>query len=463
MSRSPAKGLRLKPTLALGAPILLGLAVAALFVMTRPEPAADQTTEAVHSVAVIDAPEVRWRPRATGYGEARPARTWRAVAEVPGDITERHDELETGAILPAGTTLYQIERTDYELAVEQAEASISAREAQLADLRTRKGNLERSLAIERQRLEVAEREFRRQQTLLEKGSVSQSVVDRERRTYLQQQQAIQGLENTLAQLPAERERLQAELARDRSRLKQAKRDLPRTTVKAPFDLRVSAVAAETGQYVRAGETLMEGDGVNATEVEAEVPIEQFRAILNPNAQQPPDSPGSLDERLARMGLTAEVRLRGTGGAGPAALWQASVDRISSAIDARTRTVGVVARVEAPYEKARPPEKPPLVKGMYVEVGLCAPPREPAVVLPRASLHQGRVYVVNNEGRLGVREPSVAFRHGHFIVIHEGIRPGEKVLVSDPVPAIPGMKLSTTTDEGVRQRLVRAATGAEDCP
>ena len=463
VSSFPQNGFRLTPTLALLVPILAGLALAAIFVVTRQDPAADQPAELVRSVAVIDAPEVRWRPRATGYGEARPARTWRAVAQVSGEVTERHGDLETGALLPAGTTLFQIERTDYELAVEQAEASISARKAQLEDLETRERNLRQSLAIEQDRLEVARREFRRQQDLLEKGSVSRSVLDRERRNYLQQQQAVQEIENTIAQLPAERHRIEAELAREQARLKQAQRDLPRTRIKAPFDLRVSSVASETGQFVRVGETLMEGDGIDATEVEAEVPIQQFRAILDPLVSPETDSPAKLDELLPRMGLTAEVRLRGTGDQTAAARWQASVDRISNAIDARTRTVGVVARVEAPYAKARPPEKPPLVKGMYVEVGFCAPPREPAVVLPRASLHEGRVYVANEEGRLAVREPSVQFRHGDFIVVSEGIRAGDSVLVSDPVPAIAGMKLSTKQDSTLRAKLIDAATGAQDCP
>lgn len=444
-------------------PLAAGVAAALLLVMLRSEPAADQPAEIVRSVAVIEAPSVRWRPRATGFGEARPARTWRAVAEVSGRIVERHEQLESGKILPAGGLLLRIDRADYELAVRQAEAGIAARQAQLADLAVRGNNLERSLEIERGRLDVSRRELERQQRLLDQGSVSQSVVDRERLAFLQQRQAVQEIENTLAQLPPERQRLEAELERERSQLEQARRDLPRTQIEAPFDLRVSSVDVETGQYVRAGEILMQGDGIGATEVQAEVPVEQFRAILSPGVRPVTGSPAQLDDLLPRMGLTAEVRLRGAGGAAPMARWRARVDRISDAIDVRTRTVGVVVVVDDPYAKARPPEKPPLVKGMYVQVRLCAPAREPAVVLPRASLHEGRVYVVDADGRLAIREPDIRFRHGEFVVVGSGVRPGESVLLSDPVPAIAGMKLAPTADTDARAALIETAQGARDCP
>ena len=455
---------RIGRTLGVLLPLAIGIAVAALLVAGRTPPGRGEEAEIVRTVAVIEAPEVRWRPRATGFGEARPAQTWRAVTEVSGRIVERNAELESGAILPAGTLLFRIDRTDHVLAVREAEASIAARRAQLEELQTRRANLERSLEIERRRLAVAERELARQQRLAQQGTVSEAELDQQERATLQQRQAVQELQNSLAQIPAERNRLEAELARDTARLDQARRNLPRTKITAPFDLRVSRVAAETGQFVRTGEVLMEGDGIDASEVEAEIPVQQFRGILSPIARPDGDAVPRLDELLSRMNLSAEIRLRASGDTGaPVGRWDARVDRISDAIDARTRTVGVVAVVDQPYRNARPPEQPPLVKGMYVEVRLCAPARPAAVVVPRAALHEGRVYLAGEDGRLAVREPVTGFRHGGFVVIEHGIAPGERVLVSDPVPAIAGMKLAPRPDPAAREALVAEARGALDCP
>ncbi|MDZ7749440.1 MAG: efflux RND transporter periplasmic adaptor subunit [Halofilum sp. (in: g-proteobacteria)] len=450
-------------TLAILAPLLAGAAIAAWLIADRPPAATDDSAERARAVAVIEAPAIAWVPRATGYGEARPARTWRATAEVAGRVVERHAELASGAILPAGTRLLQIDRADYELALAEARAAISARRAQLDELETREENLQRTLEIERRRLEVAQRELERQQRLLDEGTVSRADVDRQQREYLQQRQAVQEIESSLAQIPAERRRLQAELERDRARETQAERDLPRTVVHAPFDIRVSAVDTETGEYVRVGDVLLRADGVAATEVEAEVPVSQFRAILDP-ARLPADAdPVRLERLLPRMGLRAEVRLRATGGTEPMARWSARVDRISDAIDPRTRTVGVVTVVDDPYANARPPERPPLVKGMYVEVRLCAPARQPAVVIPRAALHGGRVYVAGPDDRLAIRAVDVGYRHGGFAVIADGLAAGERVVVSDPVPAIAGMLLAPSTDAETAAALATEARGTAACP
>lgn len=449
--------------LAILLPLLAGAALAGWLISNRQPPATADEGEPPTAVAFIEAPAIAWVPRATGYGEARPARTWRGTAEVAGRVVERHPELESGAILPAGTRLLEIDRTDYELSAAEARASIAARHAQLDELDTRGENLRQSLEIERRRLEVAQREFERLQRLSDQGTASPADVDQQQREYLQQRQAVQEIKSSLAQLPAERRGLEAELEREQARLAQAERNLPRTVMRAPFDIRVSVVDAEADQYARVGDVLLEGDSIAATEVEAEVPVSQFRALLDP-ARRPADMDAArLDQLLPAMGLTADVRLRTSGGSQPMARWAARVDRIGDAIDSRTRTVGVVAVVDDPYAKARPPEKPPLVKGMYVEVRLCAPPRPRAVVVPRSAVHQDRVHIAGDDDRLKIRPVEVRYQHGGFAVIASGIEPGARVIVSDTVPAIEGMRLQPEPDPAAAERLMNEAGNTNDCP
>jgi len=445
-------------------PLAAGAAVAAWLVAGRTPPERGGSGETVTTVAAIAVPELAWRPRATGYGTARPTRSWRGVAEVSGRIVWRSPELDTGAILPRGAELIQIDRTDYHLAAAEARAAIAAGEARIKALATRAGNLNRSLAIARRRLEVAERELERLETLHERGTVPRADVDRQEGAYLQQRQAVQELRNSISQIPAERQRLDAELERDRARLAQARAALPRTTVRAPFDLRISAVETETGQYVRSGETLLSGDSVAATEVEAEIAVSTFRALLDPERRPEQPSPVTeLDRLLDAMGLTARVNLRTTGGAEPLITWPARVDRISDAIDARTRTVGLIVTVDEPYASARPPERPPLVKGMYVAVRVCAPPRPAAVVVPRTAVHGDRVYVADRDNRLIIRRVQRLYSHDDFVVVDTGLAAGERVVVSDPVPAIDGMKLTVRNDEELTASLAAEARGDGICP
>lgn len=442
-------------------PAALGAAVAIGLVATRQGPEKGATGAQATAVRVIAAPRVAYVPRATGFGQARPARTWRAVSEVSGEVVERHPALQTGAILPSGARLFRIDPSDYELAIAESQAAIAAQEARIAELDERQATTRSSLKIERQRLAVSRRELERQRTLLERGTVPPATVDRQELEFLQRRQAVQELENTLARLPTERNRLEAELARERTRLRRAERDLSRTRIDAPFDLRVASADIETGQVVQAGTVLMQGDGIAATEVEAQVPVAQFRSLLDPAGSPQDGSTPLLRGHLPTKGLSAQVRLR-TGG--EPVQWQARVDRISEEIDAQTRTVGAVVVVDRPYERARPPEQPPLVKGMYVEVRLCGAARPPAVIVPRAAVHHGdRVYVAGPDKTLEARTVEIADRHGDFAVIRSGLEAGEQVVLTDLMPAISGMKLAPRVAEGARQRLLAEAGGEEACP
>lgn len=430
-----------------------GLAVAAILVATRQPPERTSVTETGHPVAVVRAQSLPVVPRAVGYGEAQPGRTWSAVAEVPGRVIERHPELESGALVAAGTVLLRLDATDYELAAAQLEAGIEARRAALEELEARAANTREALDIEQHRLELAERDLERVRSLAAQGSASASEVSAERQRVLQIRQAVQQLKTTLATLPAERKRLTAELTRDEAQLRQARRDIERTVIRAPYDARIASAPAELGQYAGQGQTLVTADGVDVAEVVAQIPISEFRNVLK-DVVVGELLPGAAPDL---SGLSARLELVSHGGA---VYWDGRVTRVVGGIDPQTRTVGVVAAVDRPYANADPPRQPPLVKNMYVRVTVRGLPQHGSLVVPRASLHEGKVYVVNGEDRLEIRDVDVAYRQQDFVVLTGGVIAGERVLLSDLVPAVEGRRLAPTLDEPAERRIERQATGGE---
>jgi hypothetical protein len=105
-------------------------------------------------------------------------------------------------------------------------------------------------------------------------------------------------------------------------------------------------------------------------------------------------------------------------------------------------------------------RPPLVKGLFVEVDLRGAPRPDSLVIPRQALHDGHVYVLGADDRLEVRPVELAQLQPEYAVIESGLEPGERVLVSDLFPAVAGMALAGQPDEGVLERLLASAR-AED--
>ena len=432
-------------------PLVIGIAASGLLMRTQGEPEHTPEREVARPVRVIAVPSVAAVPRAVGYGSVAPGTTWQAIAEVGGRVVEVHERLEVGEILRAGTVLLRIDRTDYDLALAEAKADLQATEAELAELAAREENARASLAIEREAFELATAELERQGKLAAQGAISRSSLERQKRDTLAQRQRVQAETNALNLVPAERRVHEARLARLRSLIAAAERDIERTAIVLPFDARIATLAAEREQVASRGQVLIEADGIAIAEVAAQVPVSHMRELV-------PDADSSGLDIIARdlrdlFDIGATVRHPEVAG-----VWPARFARVSPTIDPRTRTVGIIVEVDEPYRRAQPGVRPPLFKGMFVEVVLSGRPRE-SLVIPRSAVHGGVVYVVEDENRLARRPIEASLVQPSFLAVAKGVGSGDRIVVSDLFPAIEGMLLDPVDDLAALAALAADATGA----
>jgi RND family efflux transporter MFP subunit len=259
-------------------------------------------------------------------------------------------------------------------------------------------------------------------------------------------------------LPAQTRALSAALEAKRASLKLAKLDLERTVLAAPFDCRFGEVALEVGQFVSAGQVLFEAYGAAVTEVEAQVPIARLRTLLPRDVAVVDLSRDAMQTMREIFDIQASVRMR----SGDFVVeWEARFDRIREELDVQTRTMRVVVVVDRPYEGVVPGKRPPLAPGMFCEVELRAAPRDDQIVIPRTSVQDEAVFLVDDGNRLVRRPVEVAFSQGAMAVISAGLAAGEMLVVSDPTPAVAGMLVEPVVDQAVVERLVAVAAGQGD--
>ncbi len=437
-------------------PVVLGIASVVMLKRQQETPQQQPPQERPRLVRSLSVPQLDIRPQVRGFGSVRPVNSWEAVAQVRGKVLEKHPQLQKGAILPAGTLLLRIDPADYQLAINQAEADIAAIRAQLLELDIREKNTRASLAIEQAALELSENELRRKRELVGKGGISRSDLEAQERSLLAQQQSVQTQRNSLNLIPSQRALLQAQLTRSKTALESARRDLANTEIRLPFTGRISEVRSQLEQYVREGDRLLAADDLALAEIEAQIPIDQMAGLFRSGRSI--DLLGPERKKLLQQSdISAKVRLQ----QGPLkAEWPARFARLSDTLDPKTRTVGVIVEVEKPYDGVQPGIRPPLVKGLFVEVTLQGALRSGQIIIPRNALHQGRVYLIDHENRLRLRPVEVDLLQPGYAVIRSGLRKGDRLVISDLTPAIEGMLLKPMDDAGAQQRLLRAAGSGE---
>lgn len=373
-------------------------------------------------------------PRVSGYGTVSPSREWRAVARIEGEIIWTSEKLANGLLADAGEELMRIDQSGIELVLAQIDAQIGAIDVKDETVRA-------SLAISKAEWEISSADLARQKDLAGRGAVPQTAVDKAVRQELASRSSINSFTNQLALNEAERKVLKAQR-------NIAMRDLGYTSIKAPYDVRIGQVSAETGQFVSRGQVLVAAEGVDAVEIAAHIPIGRMSPLMQDSGPSRPTGP---------MGLEANVLLRT-----PLRVveWQARVARVGDQIDPRTQSINVVVVVDQPMQQAKTGQKPPLRRNMFVEVELRAPERT-NIAIPRAAIHGGSVFVVNDKGKLEKRDVQIAYTIDTVAIVASGLNEGDKLVVSDMDVAIAGKAVKPVEDKALKARLGLIALGLDD--
>lgn len=417
--------------LAFGIPVAAGILAIMFSGGLKAAPDIKVSNQQQPAVRVIQIVSTPFKPRISGYGVVVPAREWRAVARIEGVVAETSALLAAGQLVPEGTQLARFDDTEILLSLAQTDAQLKA-------LDVKDETLKASLDISRADLDISRADLARQDGLLQQGTVPQTTRDQAARQELAARAKLTEVENQLAMNAAERAVLQAQRA-------SAAHTLDFTRILAPFDLRISDVQADLGQFVTRGSPLFAADGTDAAEVEAQFAF----GALGPMVRSLPAGGTVLD-------LVATVRLAQPG---HYVEWPASVVRVAEAIDTRTQASGIVVRVEQPLGQAVPGARPPLRRGMFVEVELSAP-AQPALVVPDRAVQGGKALVVNADGKLEPRSVRVDFSIDGIAIVGTGLTEGETLVVTDPAVAVPGMVVKPVQDTALQAQIARIAMGKD---
>ena len=442
-------------------PIVCGVILVGVMKNTKKPPKKVAGRERVRTVRVLPLEKMRVRPRVTGYGYVIPDRTWEAIAEVGGKVVHMAPHLKKGNFFKKGDLLFRLDPEAYGLAETRGRAELLNLEAQLKELEQTRKNTSRVLETERRSLAILAQEVKRKKDLFAKGVISASTLEQEERRFLSQQTVVNNLENTLRLIPSRKKALLARKTSGLSTVKTRQLDIAKTEFVAPFDGRISRVDIELGQFAPAGSLLIMAQSIERCEIPVPLPPSRFMALM-PRFQGRLDAVPDMVALGKKLGLKARVRL--ILDKGREVSWTGHFSRTGDAADPKTGTVTVFVTVDHPYGDIIPGKRPPLAAQMYVAVDFFGQGVPDQWVVPRTAVHgQGKdafILLASLENRLVTQKVGVDFFAGELAVLTPGpgLESGARVILSDLVPAVEGMKLIAVTDEEAVTALAEGARG-----
>lgn len=445
-------------------PLIIAVAIGLVVYKVKTKPAIEHTKlqYPTRAVNVVTAKQLLFSTHAIAYGHVAPETTLKAKAEINGKITYIHPNLKKGASLDADTIVLEIEPTAFEFSLEQSKAGLASSEYSLEQLEVEEKSTLLFLKILKKNVELGKVDLKGSAKLLNQKIISPTKHNAAEQKQLQLQQQLEELQGKLASFPSRKAVINAQISKSKAQLEQSQDVLDKTKIRLPFGARIGDVYIEKDGYIGVGGQLFEALGTQAVEVNAQLPIKQFSNLL---AAQQSDkgaplalnlqSAEQLQAQISNLKLAVNVELVQDGGL--KTLWHGELVRVGEAVNPTTNTIGLVVKIANPYQDVLPGKQPPLLKGMFVRTEFFTPPK-PQIILPRKAIHEGRVYIANDEGKLSIKKVEISQVQGELAVLKSGVKVGEQVIITDLVPVIEGQPLNVIVDKSEQNMLELNALG-----
>ena len=354
------------------------------------------------------------------------------VAEVSGRIVDISNNFLEGNYFEKGQTLLEIDKSNYLNAVEIAQSDVAANEASLKQIKAEEDSNKQSIQLAQQNLALGKKELARVKSLLSKKLISRSLVDAEDQKINQLQQKLQDLSGIQTTFSSKRNATQAKINSTKARLKQEALNLSRTQLKAPYRGRVLNKNVDFGQYVSVGTVLGEIYATDYVNVELPLSLNQYELLGMPEAFRNK----SIDTKdLPEVILTNPDSLKND-------KWLGRVVRTSAALDAASRQINVIVRVDDPYE-AKEGISTPIRIGQFLKAKIKGRTFNNVFVLPSIAVIYNREIRILEEGKIKIEPVKVIWNTNSETVVEANPKfIGKQIIITNLTQAIDGMEAIT---------------------
>jgi RND family efflux transporter MFP subunit len=375
--------------------IILGLAAGLISWIYTSEQEAQREGATKQSAMLVEIQTVRrgnFVPRITGLGTVEAAQNIILSPRIEGRVIEISEDFLPGGFVDAGDVLVKIDPSDYQNTVRQ-------RESELQQARS-------DLEIELGRRYVAKREYE---------LLGKKMTEVNRDLVLREPQLASARASVLS----------AQVALDQARL-----ELERTSIEAPFNAQILTRNVNVGSQVEPGTGLARLVGIDEYWVIVTVPVAKLDQVAFPRNGEK-GSPVRIVNRTA----WPEGKYR-----------QGRIKRLIGALDEQTRLARVLVSVSDPLALKESTKGPKMIVGTVVQAEIEGRPLSNVFRINRDHLREEETLWIKKDGKLEIRNAVVVFQDKQYAYLSEGLVNGDQIVTSNLATVAQGVLLRTESEK-----------------
>lgn len=331
-----------------------------------------------------------------------------------------------------GVQLFQIEKREYQVKVEAAEAAVTSARAAVDTALAAVTVADAEIAGAQAAVSVTQADFNRLDGLLKQNAIAQSEWDAAEAALETAKAQRQGYDAAKKAAEAEVANARAALDKANADLSQAKLDLEWTSVVSPISGRVTRTLVKRGNLVKPGDDLIEVIQNDPIWVNFNI-SERFLLQMQREAREagkPKFSPSNPPDVVVWLKRSDDSGFP----------YQGKLDYYDPKVDQDTGTL----LLRAVFDNGADGELAPLLPGMFVRVRFQIGNEVDAILIPQQAIGRDQVgayvYVVDSSNRAERRNVTLGTRDEDMVAVTSGLAAGDSIVVSGLQRVRPGAEV-----------------------
>ena len=213
----------------------------------------------------------------------------------------------------------------------------------------------------------------------------------------------------------------------KAQVSSAKNKLNKTEIVAPYAGRIQSVNIDLGTTIIPGQPV--GALYTSSEIEVTLAVKdndlQFLSIPMDGRKLDPSEQALVEIRSFYKGKNQT--------------WIGRLERVDGVIDPVTRMINLIAVFKNDFIET---DKPNLPIGLFVEALIDGINLKNIFSIPvNAISENNEVYIVNNDNELESRQLSILKKYSDFVIVKDGLKAGERIVISKLSTASNGIKVN----------------------
>lgn len=364
--------------------VTAGVVAAYIAFATKPQAQTDKPVRVRPRAQIQVVSPSQHQIQVVANGKVVPAQRTIVTSEVAGTIIYKNPDLEPGARVKKGETLVRVDPSTYKLQVESQQANLL--QAKL------------NLQLEEAQQKIAEHDAHRLA------------------------QEIDGDDLDLALRKPHLLRAQAALSAAQSALEEAKLNLAKTRVQAPYNAVITNVPVEVGSLLAPQRPVATLVGTNELWAKVSIPVTKLNQIQLPDSKGDGGSKAVIQQFLGQSG---SIKKPGR------------VTRILGELDPLGHMAQLIVSIKDPFTSSATPMLP----GANVVVTIEGKEQKNIFKLPRQAIFDDQyLWRVNSDNTLSLTKIAIAWKDKNDVFIKSGLKNKDRVVVSPLRAPVDGMQI-----------------------